>query len=43
MNYQPKQCMVIFGKSLKIAIDLVPKQSMYGIFPYIYHKNQPFM
>ena len=20
---------------------IIPKQSMYGIFPYIYHKNQP--
>ena len=34
-----------FGQThcMLLYIDPVPKQSMYGTFPYIYHNNQPFM
>ena len=29
------------GEGSREGCRLLPKQSMYGIFPYIYHKNQP--
>ena len=29
------------GSTWMVWMTFIPKQSMYGIFPYIYHKNQP--
>ena len=33
----------IRGSPVDVTFLPLPKQSLYGIFPYIYHRNQPFM
>ena len=38
--HHPKGHVCGIARMLQCYIPL-PKQSMYGIFPYIYHKNQP--
>ena len=38
----PYICIIMFDSPMEIGVIFsIPKQTMYGIFTYIYHKNQP--